>query len=51
MKTQIIIAGHGGQGVLDLANFISYYQLLKGRHVGKQGREGEVLRGRVGRRD
>lgn len=48
MKTQIIAAGHGGQGVLDLANFISYYQLLKGRHVaytpsyGPESRGGKV---------
>jgi 2-oxoglutarate ferredoxin oxidoreductase subunit gamma len=48
MKTQLILAGHGGQGVLDLANFISYYQLLKGRHVaftpsyGPESRGGKV---------
>ncbi len=48
MKTQIILAGHGGQGVLDLANFVSYYQLLKGRHVaytpsyGPESRGGKV---------
>jgi 2-oxoglutarate ferredoxin oxidoreductase subunit gamma len=48
VKTQIILAGHGGQGVIDLANFISYYQLLKGRHVaytpsyGPESRGGKV---------
>jgi 2-oxoglutarate ferredoxin oxidoreductase subunit gamma len=48
MKTQTIIAGHGGQGILDLANFISYYQLLRGRHVaytpsyGPESRGGKV---------
>jgi len=48
MKTQVILAGHGGQGVLDLANFICYYQLLKGRHVaytpsyGPESRGGKV---------
>jgi 2-oxoglutarate ferredoxin oxidoreductase subunit gamma len=48
MKTQIIIAGHGGQGILDLANFISYHQLLRGRHVaytpsyGPESRGGKV---------
>jgi len=48
MKTQVIIAGHGGQGVLDLANFISYHELLKGRHVaytpsyGPESRGGKV---------
>jgi len=48
MKTQIILAGHGGQGVLDLANFISYYYLLGGKHVaytpsyGPESRGGKV---------
>jgi 2-oxoglutarate ferredoxin oxidoreductase subunit gamma len=48
VKTQVIMAGHGGQGVLDLANFVSYYQLLKGRHVaytpsyGPESRGGKV---------
>jgi 2-oxoglutarate ferredoxin oxidoreductase subunit gamma len=48
MKTQVIMAGHGGQGVLDLANFVSYYQMLKGRHVaytpsyGPESRGGKV---------
>lgn len=48
MKTQIITAGHGGQGILDLANFISYHHLLKGRHVaytpsyGPESRGGKV---------
>jgi 2-oxoglutarate ferredoxin oxidoreductase subunit gamma len=48
MKTQVILAGHGGQGVLDLANFISYYYLLKGKHVaytpsyGPESRGGKV---------
>jgi 2-oxoglutarate ferredoxin oxidoreductase subunit gamma len=48
MKTQVIMAGHGGQGVLDLANFICYYDLLKGKHVaytpsyGPESRGGKV---------
>jgi 2-oxoglutarate ferredoxin oxidoreductase subunit gamma len=48
MKTQIIFAGHGGQGVLELANNVSYYELLKGRHVaytpsyGPESRGGKV---------
>jgi len=48
MKTQVIMAGHGGQGVLDLANFVSYYLMLKGRHVaytpsyGPESRGGKV---------
>ena len=48
MKTQVILAGHGGQGVLDLANFISYYYMLRGKHVaytpsyGPESRGGKV---------
>jgi 2-oxoglutarate ferredoxin oxidoreductase subunit gamma len=48
MKTQIIFAGHGGQGVLELANNVSYYELLKGKHVaytpsyGPESRGGKV---------
>jgi 2-oxoglutarate ferredoxin oxidoreductase subunit gamma len=48
MKTQIIVAGHGGQGVLELANYISYYSLLGGKHVaytpsyGPESRGGKV---------
>lgn len=48
MKTQLIVAGHGGQGVLELANYISYYELLEGRHVaytpsyGPESRGGKV---------
>lgn len=44
----MIFAGHGGQGVLELANYISYYELLKGRHVaytpsyGPESRGGKV---------
>jgi 2-oxoglutarate ferredoxin oxidoreductase subunit gamma len=48
LKTQLIIAGHGGQGVLELANYLSYYELLKGRHIaytpsyGPESRGGKV---------
>jgi|SRR5579862_9182735 len=48
MKTQIIFAGHGGQGVLELANNVCYFELLKGRHVaytpsyGPESRGGKV---------
>ena len=48
MKTQIIFAGHGGQGVLELANNVSYHELLKGKHVaytpsyGPESRGGKV---------
>ncbi len=48
MKTQMIVAGHGGQGVVELANCVSYYELLRGRHVactpsyGPESRGGKV---------
>jgi len=48
MKIQMILAGHGGQGVLELANNISYLELLRGRHVaytpsyGPESRGGKV---------
>ena len=48
MKNEIIISGHGGQGVLELANYVSYYEMLKGRHVaytpsyGPESRGGKV---------
>jgi 2-oxoglutarate ferredoxin oxidoreductase subunit gamma len=45
MKIEVIIAGHGGQGVLELANYISYFQLLKGRHVAYTPSYGPETRG------
>jgi 2-oxoglutarate ferredoxin oxidoreductase subunit gamma len=48
MKSEIIVAGHGGQGVLELANYLSYYELLKGKYVaytpsyGPESRGGKV---------
>lgn len=48
MNTQIIVAGHGGQGILELANYLSYYEFLEGRHVaytpsyGPESRGGKV---------
>ncbi|HYB04123.1 MAG TPA: 2-oxoacid:acceptor oxidoreductase family protein [Nitrososphaerales archaeon] len=48
MKSQIIVAGHGGQGVLELANYLGYFEMLKGRHVaytpsyGPESRGGKV---------
>lgn len=48
MKVEAIVAGHGGQGVLELANNLAYYHLLKGRHVaytpsyGPESRGGKV---------
>jgi 2-oxoglutarate ferredoxin oxidoreductase subunit gamma len=47
-QRQIIFAGHGGQGVLELANNVSYYEMLRGRHVaytpsyGPESRGGKV---------
>jgi len=47
-KTEIIVAGHGGQGVLDLANYLSFYEMLSGKHVaytpsyGPESRGGKV---------
>jgi len=47
-KTQVFISGHGGQGVLDLGNFIAYDNMLKDRRVvytpsyGPESRGGKV---------
>lgn len=32
-KTQIFLSGHGGQGVLDLGNFLAYQAILESKHV------------------
>lgn len=32
-KTQILIAGHGGQGVLLLGDYVAYSAMLDGKHV------------------
>jgi len=45
MKTEVIAAGHGGQGVLELANYISYFQILKGRHAAYTPSYGPETRG------
>lgn len=45
MKIEAIIAGHGGQGVLELANNLAYYHLLKGRHVAYTPSYGPETRG------
>jgi len=48
MKVEVITAGQGGQGVLELANYISYLHVLKGRHAaytpsyGPESRGGKV---------
>jgi len=45
MKIEVIAAGHGGQGVLELANYISYFQILKGRHAAYTPSYGPETRG------
>ena len=45
MKTEVIAAGHGGQGVLELANYISYFQILNGRHAAYTPSYGPETRG------
>ena len=48
MKRRLIIAGHGGQGVLELANYISLFEMLRRQHVactpsyGPESRGGKV---------
>ena len=48
MKTQIIVAGQGGQGVLELGNNLCNYEILKGKHAaftpsyGPESRGGKV---------
>ena len=45
MKIEVIAAGHGGQGVLELANYISYFHILKGRHAACTPSYGPETRG------
>jgi 2-oxoglutarate ferredoxin oxidoreductase subunit gamma len=45
MKIEVITAGQGGQGVLELANYISYFQILKGRHAAYTPSYGPETRG------
>jgi len=45
MKIEVIAAGHGGQGVLELANYISYFHVLKGRHAAYTPSYGPETRG------
>ena len=45
MKIEVITAGHGGQGVLELANYISYFHVLKGRHAAYTPSYGPETRG------
>jgi 2-oxoglutarate ferredoxin oxidoreductase subunit gamma len=45
MKSETIVAGHGGQGVLELANWLAYFHLLRGRHVAYTPSYGPETRG------
>lgn len=45
MKHETIVAGHGGQGVLELANWLAYYHLVQGRHVAFTPSYGPETRG------
>jgi len=45
MKTEMILAGHGGQGVLELANWLAFFHLVKGRHVAYTPSYGPETRG------
>ena len=45
MKVETILAGHGGQGVLELANWLAYFNLVRGRHVAYTPSYGPETRG------
>jgi 2-oxoglutarate ferredoxin oxidoreductase subunit gamma len=45
MKTKILVAGHGGQGVLLLSDYIAYTAMLEGRHVAYTPSYGPETRG------
>ena len=45
MKSQLIVAGHGGQGVLELGNYVAYLNLLKEMHVAYTPSYGPETRG------
>ncbi len=45
MRSEAIVAGHGGQGVLELANWLAYYHLANGRHVASTPSYGPETRG------
>ena len=45
MKVEAIVAGHGGQGVLELANYLAYFHIIKGRHVAYTPSYGPETRG------
>jgi len=45
MKIETILAGHGGQGVLELANWLAYFNLVRGRRVAYTPSYGPETRG------
>jgi 2-oxoglutarate ferredoxin oxidoreductase subunit gamma len=45
MKTEMIVAGHGGQGILELANWLAFFHLEHGRHVALTPSYGPETRG------
>jgi 2-oxoglutarate ferredoxin oxidoreductase subunit gamma len=45
MKTKILVAGHGGQGVLLLSDYIAYTAMLEGKHVAYTPSYGPETRG------
>ena len=44
-KTKVLIAGHGGQGVLLLSDYIAYTAMLQGKHVAYTPSYGPETRG------
>ena len=44
-KTRILVAGHGGQGVLLLSDYIAYTAMLEGKHVAYTPSYGPETRG------
>jgi len=44
-KTKLLIAGHGGQGVLLLSDYIAYTAMLEGKHVAYTPSYGPETRG------
>jgi len=44
-KTKVLIAGHGGQGVLLLSDYIAYSAMLQGKHVAYTPSYGPETRG------
>ncbi len=45
MKRETIVAGHGGQGILEFANWLAYFHLRQGRHVAYTPSYGPETRG------